>query len=84
MLLRERGDELLDGGATGGEINESHVAPARAQLGGEPGECQRWFGGAENVFSFLTPALARERRAVNQRRVDEERARAEQGRLAAT
>ena len=76
------GNQVVDGGATGGEIDKSRVASAPAQFCGEPRECQRRFGGAENVFAFLTPPLPRERRAVNQRRVDEKRARAEQDRLA--
>lgn len=51
---------------------------APPQFRRDPGEREWWFGGAEDVFAFLAAPLSREGRAVNQRRVDEERARAEQ------
>jgi len=51
------------------------------QCAGDPRQRQRRFGCAEDVLAFLTSALPREGSAFNQRRVDEERARAEQKRL---
>ena len=55
-----------------------HVVSVPTQFRGDPGERQRRFGGAEDIFAFLATPLSREGRAVNQRWVDEERARAEQ------
>ena len=61
----------------GGRVDQSYLASGPAQERRHQRERIGRLGGAEHVFALLAAALTRERHAVDERRIDEERAPAE-------